>query len=259
MAYRNPIFYLDNAGTRRNATGGSAFNPSFPRERLFDNSPAKIARFNVDQADNAISVDQGTGGPFTLDTAIIPAGHNLDGATIEWETSPLSAVWSSWGTTVVSGDGVIFQSLPSTTERWIRARIATSGLWEFTELYFSLARTPVRGPDPAWRRPDIEPVDGAEGPYRFSVVRLAPNRRVWRMTWRRTRPEAANDDEALFRDLRAMSPDSPFYWANPEAAAADPPVYVRAVEFRRVEQSHGAPSVGPVSFDYEITLEEQTA
>ena len=156
MSYVNPIFiYLhalrDGTVTVRNEA------TDFPKERLFDDLIGPLFKFSTSATNHWVAVDQGAvaTGVNIINQLVIGKGHNIGGVTIQMEESTTGA-WAAEETNmggsfvVDAGTGSYRKGLTAATKRYVRMRITTSGQWELSEVYFSHANTPTRGPTQRW-------------------------------------------------------------------------------------------------------------
>jgi len=158
MAYRSPFFLSHHEARLRGAAAmtieGDGAHASFPKERLIDSSIDKLFRFNGTTGNNGVRIDRGVSPTEALTRLVIPAGHNVGAALVQVHEDDNSGFTSP--TTLhssVPGSGLIDLALsPAATEQYLRFRVVTAGTaWEFSELFWTLPRTPAVGPDPQYR------------------------------------------------------------------------------------------------------------
>lgn len=157
-----------------------AEDPSYPLYRLYDRDVGRIFRAAA-AGTIEVRVDQGAS-PAAVDRLIIPAGHGLDGTTLDILHSdddvsydPAAPEW------VQSGAGLINKSWTAVAKRYWKIRItAPSSAPELTELFLSSTyeweRNPARPAGPLERVFNVEHSQTAAGQDRF-LVHGGPKRR----------------------------------------------------------------------------------
>lgn len=257
MSYRAPALCFLHALRK---AGGSAVTVSseaagFPKARLLDNRTASLFKFAAAAANLYVQVDRGATTPEAIDRLLIPSGHNLSGASVAVLASATGAFageessLASW----TAGAGLIDQALTSSTARYIRFRIATSGQWEIGEIVFTRTRTPSRGPEPRWTV-DVFP-NQVQTRMRSGEVYglvIGPEATAYRIRLF----GVSSADKLIFDELWAeVGAHSPFYFVPPDTA--DPVLWARLRTGLSREQDHANPngSDGP-TYVYAVELEE---
>lgn len=133
-------------------TAGTA-HADFPLARVFDRNigdlfkatAAETTEIRVDQESDIRSVD----------TAIIAAGHNLDGETVDIQYSDNGADWSDATTQFTGAAGNIIKTLTGGSKRYWRVKVTSpSAAVEIPELFFSSAYP--------WEADPVYPLNGIE-------------------------------------------------------------------------------------------------
>ena len=230
MAYRNPRYMVDHALRDRGDENVfvSGEDPETPKVRLADGMVARPFRFDSIATDHYVAVDL-SATPASYARAIIPAGHTLASAAWVIEQSA-SAGFSSPTTlgsgTFAAGTALLDLTFTASTQRYLRLRISTSGLWTLHELYFTNSRTTTRGPDPNWVDTPVVNVNvttmrsGEEYGHRIGEQRQEISYTYNRM---------ASADWDVFADLLTATSDGaePFYLDRTDDGL--PPMMVRMV------------------------------
>lgn len=153
MAWRNFrlafLHALREAGASAISTA-NAVATTQPVERLFDGRHGVNFAFDSSESDHDIVVDRGAS-PEAIDRMVIPAGHNLDGATLVLEGDTTSGF--STPTSLVSeavAEGLIDIDFSSNSEQYVRLSFTGTGQWELPELWLTRTRTMAAGPEPIW-------------------------------------------------------------------------------------------------------------
>ena len=125
----------------------------FPLSRIRDRNISRP--FKTTAAETIeVRVDQGAGGSQAIDRMLIPAGHNLDGETLDihWSEDDVSytPVVSQW---VQSGSGLIVKSWTALTKRYWKFIVTSpTSAPEFAELFLTASVEWVKNPSrPAGR------------------------------------------------------------------------------------------------------------
>jgi len=159
VAYRAPFFLAHHAlrlagDSAVTITGAAA--AGFAKTRLLDSRHDAVFRWSAAQANHAITLDRGAGFAAlpALDHFIIPSGHNFAGASAEVQSDDNSGFTSPttrWTGTLPAGL-VSDAFATSSSERYLRLIVSTSGQWELAEFMPTVLRTPstVTGPDPEY-------------------------------------------------------------------------------------------------------------
>ena len=159
---------LEQSGAVVTVTDAASGNP---KEHLFDRDLVFPWKAADAAGDKEIKVDQGAGGTFGVDIALI-AGHNLAGLTCFLEHSPDNTVWSGYdggAGSFVAAAGII--ELPVSggplTKRYWRLRITSpSSAPEVGELFLTEQKTFERNYrfGAAWgKEPNITVLRGPSG------------------------------------------------------------------------------------------------
>jgi hypothetical protein len=249
---------LTSSTTPGEATG-------YPLDNLIDYRVSSLFRFGQNGW-GSVKVDRGTQ-PMSeaCDRIIIPAGHNLENATVcNVHSSVNDSDWTTrvanWDQSAESDpDGIISKDFSaSTTDRYLRFRIQTVGYaWEFGQLFFTRKRTPTRGPDPDWIEQQVSNTVSVPFPARTASLSLAANR--WRYQFKYNRLDGA--DLTLLDDLiEAVGIDLlPFYFDAPDDTSPTGPLLMKinGDSYSR-KQARRAPA-GPLgaAYDFEFAMLEE--
>jgi hypothetical protein len=158
----------------------------YPLYRLYDRHIGRD--FMTTAAETTeVKIDQGGAAPFSADTLIIPAGHNLDGMTLDIKHSDDDAVYTpavpQW---VQSGSGVIDRSWTSVSKRYWKFIITNPSVApRFAELFLTEAwtwlREPAKPQGPVEDLLNMENTVTSGGQDRFIVNGPARRQRVYRV------------------------------------------------------------------------------
>lgn len=270
MAYVNPTYYFLHAAAD---AGYAALDPSpaedsdYKAYNLIDGQESSLFKHSNSSTSGDVIVDRGAIDLEHIDHLIVPAGHNLATATeIDVRAGTDGA---SFGTILYSNldqsaaddpDGMISLTLDNQVydgERYLRFIVqvpATGTTWEYTQLYFSHARTTTVGIDPGWTAQPVSSTVSVPLPNRTVSVSLAPNRTQWNLQYN----ALSGTDLAVLDELfEAVADHVPFYFQPPDDGLL--PVLVKIVtgSFRRV-QDHPIPGgAGGATFRINLSLLEQ--
>jgi hypothetical protein len=183
-------------------------DPGYPLYRLYDRDAGRLFRA-AGAGTLEVRADQGAT-PRAVDRLIIPAGHNLDGATLEVlhsdDDSACQPAVPQWAQ---QGAGLINRTWTSVTKRYWKLRItAPSSAPELGELFltstYEWERNPERPAGPLESDFNVEHAQTAAGQDRF-LVHGAPKRR---RPYRVPRCSGAQRDniEALFSEWAGAKP-----------------------------------------------------
>ncbi len=223
MAFQNPQLIYKHMLRDPGAiiTTSVAAAAGFPVTRLHDDMIQPKFKFSTSAANHHVTVDVRNltfeSGSKNFDNLIIPAGHNLAGASLEIRRSSEPATWPgtlvhSW---TQSGNGVIFRLFASVSDDHYRLQIVTSGQFEFSELIFSVRSSLVLGPTPAFSDVD-EPNFGEQRMFSGEVYRntRGDSRRRISIVWDRldSTAQARLDDlsEATVQGTKTFWIRSPY-------------------------------------------------
>ena len=122
-------------------------DPDFPLSRVRDRNISRPFKASA-AVTLEVLVDQGAGGSQAIDRLLIPAGHNLDGETLDilWSEDDVSytPAVSQW---VQSGPGLINKSWTTLTKRYWKFTVTTpSSAPEFAEMFITSANSWQRNP-----------------------------------------------------------------------------------------------------------------
>lgn len=129
----------------------SAENPNYPLYRLYDRDIGKLFKITATET-MEVKIDQGTSDNLACDRLLIPAGHNLDGMTldIKWSDndSAYTAAVTQW---VQSGSGLINKNWSSITHRYWKFIITTpASIPQFMELFLTQSYQWEQNPQIPW-------------------------------------------------------------------------------------------------------------
>jgi len=266
MAYRRPRFMYDHA--LRDAAAGSVTittpDSVFDEHRLYDGliRPARSYEWGQALANHAVEVDLGAGIP-TYDRLIIPAGHNLTGASYVVEdddNSGFTSATSLASSSFPAGTALLDIPFTASAQRYLRLRITSSGDWRMSEVYFTKVVTTDatigRGPDPGWTDQPVTNVNltrmrSGEG----YALELGPIQQ--HIVYEFHKITAA--DRAMFEALLAAtsSGTQPFYLDRTDDAL--PPIYVRLVEQITMVQDRKDPKALGPSYTVRVAMSEEIA
>lgn len=217
MAYRNPAFVARHLGAEVGVSGITSSTTAAGQgvERLIDYRLGANMKFNAAAANQFVQYDLGN--DQTASRLIIPAGHNLSGASYELRAdgaNPPTTVRASG--TFGLGLADISWSPEVVARRW-RLVILTSGQWEFGEMWLGRRRQTSTGVVQGWEAPWSVPQVRREFPARSAVLIEGPARRRWGIEHRAL---AGTDldiyDEVLVRD------GLPFWFFPPDDVIVTP-------------------------------------
>ena len=245
MAYRSPALIFLHALRTAGAASVTVSNEQagFTKERLLDDRGGAPFRFNTTAANHFVSVDRGaaTTGDERIDRLIIPAGHNLSGASVEVLASTTGAFGGEETTehSFTAAAGVIDESFTAVEERYVRLNIVTSGQWEFGELVFSKTRAPTRGLEVNFADPKqanyVEATMVTRETYR--TVR-GPAQRAFLIAW----PFLDDTDRTIFDDwdTETLAGARTFWFLSPDDA--DTVLPMKLVDFYERENASPNPT-----------------
>lgn len=264
MSYRAPYFYSLHAIREAGAVtlAGDAAEGGFPEERLWDSRIDSLFKFDGTTAGNDVTVDRGAGSLVTLDTTVIPIGHNLNGCTIRIDVSATGSFSGEedtvFGPTAIATDALLELSWASGSAlRHVQTVFETAGtVWSLAELMHTTQRLTTIGPL-ARIRDDLVPsmfetslVSG----LRFRVEKGDP-RLLASLTFRGV-PEA---ERAALYDLLFSESSSfvfPIWYASPEDGDV---IRYMFVDRMGVEQDSPAPQQTGLQWQIELELAEALA
>jgi len=266
VAFRNPQFLTHHAMRLAGAAaiGGTAMAAGFPVARVFDSAGARRARFGGVVANQFVKVDRGAGFAAlpALDRLLIPAGHTLDGCTVEVRhhtSDPADGITGTLvGSVAVTGSALIELALsPAISNRWALVNFATAGTaWEVGELWLGTVNALTMGsPEIDWRSSRIPRLleTTLESGATFRAAKGA-TRRGWRVTYK----WLDASDLVVFDALEADTADRlfPFFWYDFDSTHG--PVLVELVGDVERTQDHPVPR-NAVTYSIELELREATA
>jgi hypothetical protein len=157
---------------------------SYPLYRLYDRNIGRL--FKPSAAETIeIKIDQGASGAIAADRLLIPAGHNLDGMTLDIKYSDNDADYTNavdqW---VQSGGGLIDKSWTSITKRYWKFIItAPASIPQIAELFltqtYEWERNPSRPAGPFDSQFNIERIESSGGQVQYLVKGDPKKRRVY--------------------------------------------------------------------------------
>lgn len=261
MGYRNPAFAYAHAartlgvGALTLTTGTLAAGTL---ARLIDNlaQGSKLLQVTADASVVAIDLDTGAGGPPTIDYLLIPAGHNLDTATVTIQEDDDAGFPSptQLGQAVSPGAGLIALALTAATERYVRLDITSApatveiGEWILTNR-FEL----TEGIDPRWSEHQLSNVRLDELPVIDFTTELSPDRRQIHLPWNRL----SSANKALLDGLVSGvgGRRDPFWVWSPDDSTD--PAWVRFERDPDGAQGSPVPQVTGPQFDREFRMLER--
>ena len=263
MAYRQPLFLSHHALRLAGAAaiGGTAMHVDFPVARAFDSAGLRRARFGGTAANQYVKVDRGAGFAAlqTLDRLIIPAGHNLNGCTVQVRQHTSDPAAGTDGTLIgsqaVTGSALVEIALsPALSNRYAIVNFVTAGTaWEFGELWLGkLNALTTSSPEPEWTEAPLARIAETELES-GAVFRVA--RGQTKRTYRLRIPWNAAADVAVFDFLLSDTADGlfPFYFYDMDSTHAA--VRVELVGGLPRRQDHPVPS-SSTTFAFELELRE---
>jgi len=207
--------YINILETSNVSLSAGTEDPDYPLYRLYDRDIGKI--FSPTQAETIeIKIDQGSS-PLAVDRLLIPAGHNLDGMTLDIKYSDddinYSPAVSSW---VQSGNGIIEKNWGSAIHTYWKFIITSpSGIPQISELFltqtYEWERNPARPAGPFEDRFNVERDETAGGNVRY-LVHGDPRKYRYYHVPRCTQAQRANI-ESLYR---AWAGSKPFWLCDHE-------------------------------------------
>lgn len=160
-------------------------DPLYPIYRLYDRHPARMFKSDVAQS-IAIKIDQGAAGAQSVDTLLIPSGHELAGMTLDLMASdddvtyaPVVAQWQA-------AEGVIHKSWQALTRRYWKLTVTDPATAPaIAELFLTSAyqweRGPVRPVGPTDAVLAVAHEQTSTGGDRFLVAGPVRMRRVYKV------------------------------------------------------------------------------
>jgi len=239
-------------------TCSAASVAGFPIVRLLDGRANALAKF-ASGAGVTWTVNRGAAGLEAVDRLLIPAGHNLAGATSIEVTSDDSSGFTTPTTllaAVAVAAGQIDKALAPSTEQYLRMTAAGTGAWELGELWLGRTRAPTAGVfDPHWHDPTLPSLVRHEFPSGESaVLELGDPKHTWRIehSW------LAGADLAVYAELAAAIGygRDVFYLDPPDDAEPARLVELSAAPDR--EQDAEVPLV-ELTYTYRLALAESLA
>jgi len=261
MAYRNPGYCWYHAGADNGVaelTIDPTVDSNYPAENLIDYRASSLFKWSDTDTAHYVDFDrQFSGNSPNVNALIIPAGHDLDGATVATlygNGYPPSNGWDSW---TISGDGIIFRQMPSTRpDRYLRFIIASSGDWTIPEIWFTYINTPSNsGIDPSWEAVPVPILSKVPFPTRNANLTLAPNRMQYTVTYN----ALTGTDITLFDDLfeETGGGSRPFYFLPPDDSLD--PILMEIQSISRREQAYQNPATTGIAYTISFTMLEQTS
>ena len=243
MAYRAPAVGVLHEWKSHGAAAITVTSEAtgFEKDKVIDDQAVPLFRFNVSAADNNAELDRAAAGG-TLNRVVIPAGHNLDGLTLDYETSASGAFGGEESTPVsivVSGSGIIDEATGAgMTLRFQRVNFPDVAQEELGELFVTERLVFDRGPAPEWT--DENRANVSERELRSGIlylIRRGSSARIFELTFERL--TAA--DVAIFDAIETQSADgvAPFWFWPPDDA--EDPIQVKLDDLPRRRQAHPNP------------------
>ncbi|HDH51212.1 MAG TPA: hypothetical protein ENH31_00310 [Nitrospirae bacterium] len=132
-------------------------DPDYPLYRLYDRDIGKLHKITA-AVTMEVKIDQGSTGNLAIDRLLIPAGHNLDGMTLDFEYSDDDAAYTPGVTQwVQSGNGLIDKAPVLSTHRYWLFRVnSPSSIPEIPELFLTLSKEWIQNPSLPWDPLDDE-------------------------------------------------------------------------------------------------------
>lgn len=190
---------------------------SYPLTRTYDRDVGKIFKSTAAET-ITVKIDQGAASPLAIDRLLIPAGHTLDGMTldIKWsdDDGSYTAAVDQW---VQSGSGLIDKSWSSITHRYWKFIItAPATAPEFAELFLTQTYTFEENPDqnygpvdPIWA---VKRIESPTGNVRFLSLGDPRKRRAYECS---QKTDAQKTSILAFNDAWAGS--KPFFFYDHDA------------------------------------------
>jgi hypothetical protein len=146
---------------------------SYPLYRLYDRNVGRLFK-TTSAVTTEVKVDQGAAAPLSVDTLIVPAGHNLDGITLDIKHSDDDAVYTPAVSQWTGAAGVIEKSWAPVTKRYWKFIITSPAtIPEISELFltetYDWTRDPARPTGALEREGNVENAQTAGGKDRFLV------------------------------------------------------------------------------------------
>lgn len=241
MSYRNPAWIARNLVAEAGVAAISDNNGDLTtsaKAALIDYHLTDLAVFDAAAADHWIQADLGTAGE-TWNRLVIPAGHNLDGATVEVLSGATTTPATSRGSVVVSGASLIDLSLTENTDRYVRVTFSTNAAHELGELWIGRYRQLTGdGPAPEFQNGYQSANLVSEFPNREGVVVQAPARRVFTLLHPWT--VQSTTDYAITEEVIAIGTGVPHWYYPPDDVDAGPFLVLMTRDVDR-EQDHPVP------------------
>ncbi len=179
-AYKN---ILETAAVSLSA---GAEDPSYPVYRLYDRDIGRLFR-PAAAVTLEVRADQGAAGSLAADRLLIPAGHNLDGMTLDVLYSDNDAdYYAAVAQWAQGGNGLINKSWASATHRYWKLKItAPAVIPQFAEIFltqtYEWERNPARPAGPFDPEFNVEHSQTAAGHDRFLKHGEPRRRRAYQM------------------------------------------------------------------------------
>ena len=257
MAFRLPRYSFLHA---LRAAGSSALTVSvaevtgFPKVRLLDGMHQPLAKF-VSGAGVTFTLDRGAAGLEVIDRLILPAGHNLAGATTIAVTSDDNSGFTTPTTmlaAVAVAAGQIDKNLTGSTERYVRLTVAGTGAWELPELWFTRYRVftdTQNALDPKWADQYVPSLVRANFPSGVTAtLELGDPKRAFEFTHRKL----SGADLAIYDELAAaIRYGRDAFWIDPPDDT-ELPVCMECAAVPTRTQDHPIPVSG-TTYTYDVS------
>ena len=124
---------------------------NYPLYRLYDRDIGKIFKLTA-AVTTEVKIDQGASGNLAVDRLLIPAGHNLNGMTLDIKWSDDDVTYTPAVTQwVQSGSGLINKNWTSITHRYWKFIITTpASIPQLMELFLTQSYTWEQNPQIPW-------------------------------------------------------------------------------------------------------------
>lgn len=202
MAWRVPRYSYRHALRTIGVSGitvSPAADASFPVYNLIDDRASSFFKFGSSSSAAVIDGDLGATPP-VVDRVVIPAGHNLSGATITVSEDDNAGFTSpnALGTSGTLTSALVDLSFTASSERYVRVAVNGTGTWELPQLYLTQTNTTTRGPEQRWADTLTDNVvQFALRSGSVASLELGPDRRTFEYAYR----ALDATDEAIFAAL----------------------------------------------------------
>jgi hypothetical protein len=240
-------------------SSNNAVNALHPLERLIDNRASVSFKYNTSAADHWVDIDLGASHTRTVNSLIIPAGHNLDSVDCELLSGAASPAATPRASFTPSGTGVIREDVEETTDRHWRFKQTTSGTHEFHQLILTsigeLDRGMVMsgaGDGPRYNFLRFEQPTGIS-----PTLELAPPRRVIEVNFRSLQSSDLTTVKSLIDTVGMHHPfyiDPPSFAADPDAD--DPAIWMKFDTQPDPKYANSVPNNGTEKRDYDLVIIE---